>query len=54
MSRRPRRRNHAAVFKANVALEAAKEALTLTELSQRFGGATPESYYTHGLNFGGY
>ena len=35
MSRRPRR-NHAPAFKAKVALEAAKEALTLTELAQRF------------------
>ena len=35
MSRRPRR-THAATFKAKVALEAAKEALTLTELAQRF------------------
>ncbi len=35
MSRRPRR-NHAAAFKAKVALEAAKEASTLTELAQRF------------------
>jgi len=35
MSRRPRR-NHASAFKAKVALEAAKEASTRTELAQRF------------------
>lgn len=35
MSRR-RRRNHAPAFKAKVALEAAKEESTLTELAQRF------------------
>ena len=35
MSRRPRR-NHAPAFKAKVALEAAKEESTLTELAQRF------------------
>lgn len=35
MSRRPRR-NHTAAFKAKVALEAAKEEQTLTELAQRF------------------
>lgn len=35
MSRRPRR-NHAPALKAKVALEAAKEALTLTELAQKF------------------
>ena len=35
MSRRPRR-NHTAAFKAKVALAAAKEEQTLTELAQRF------------------
>ena len=35
MSRRPRR-NHTAAFKAKVALEAAREEQTLTELAQRF------------------
>ncbi len=35
MSRRPRR-NHAPAFKAKVALEAAKDESTLTELAQRF------------------
>jgi len=35
MSRRPRR-NHSAVFKAQVALEAVKEEQTLVELSERF------------------
>ncbi len=31
------RRNHSAVFKAKVALEAAKEEKTLAELSQQYG-----------------
>ena len=35
MSKRPRR-NHAAAFKAKVALEAVKEEQTLIELSERF------------------
>ena len=35
MARRPRR-NHGAIFKAKVALEAIKEAQTLVELSERF------------------
>ena len=35
MSKRPRR-NHTAVFKAKVALEAVKEEQTLMELSERF------------------
>ena len=35
MSTRPRR-NHTAAFKAKVALEAAREEQTLTELAQRF------------------
>jgi transposase-like protein len=35
MSKRPRR-NHSAVFKAKVALEAVKEEQTLVQLSERF------------------
>ena len=35
MAKRPRR-NHTAVFKAKVALEAVKEGQTLVELSERF------------------
>ena len=35
MSKRARR-NHSAVFKAKVALEAVKEELTLVELAERF------------------
>ncbi len=35
MTKRPRR-NHTAVFKAKVALEAVKEGQTLVELSERF------------------
>lgn len=35
MTKRPRR-NHSAIFKAEVALEAVKEEQTLIELSERF------------------